>query len=323
MPISEALIKEIEENSFCEKDLKLVGKLIDDNELSIIIRCLSKNKYIKRLILAGNEFGDKEISDLANLENIEELNISDTKITDLGAQTLISSNLIRLDISVNNLSDEALKAIQSNYSILELNLSENNITDKGLDLIAKNKSIKKLILDNIQIPKNGIKNLLTHSTIETLSLKNCAINDEMAEEISKSKSLREITLSYNRITAIGVNALIKNSNIESLYLCKNRLDDSCVADLISMKNLKNLSLCFNKLTDYGANLLIKHFYKSNMENLNVSDNLTTKSLLLFAKKSNPDKKLLTSFETYKNNKRPSSIEENKNPTPKKPNLSIK
>lgn len=120
-----------------------------EEELLPAFEALIKNKTIERLELVEYPY-----------------------IPDKLAAELIRRNTTvqHLNLTDNNLTDEALKYIENNKTIEYLNVWNNKITDIGAGYIARNNSIKILIINKNWLTEAGAKLLSTHPTLEKLRI---------------------------------------------------------------------------------------------------------------------------------------------------------
>ena len=91
---------------------------------------------ISDLYLDGSQITDEGLKDVAKLQHLERLDLSDTKITDAG-----------------------LKEVAKLQKLKSLRLNDTEISDEGLKEVAKLKKLEKLDLNFTQITDNGAAEL--------------------------------------------------------------------------------------------------------------------------------------------------------------------
>jgi hypothetical protein len=258
------------------------SSLIDSTEL---LKTLVINyRYISNI---------KDIIGLENLFDLQALNLSDNRITEIkGLDTL--SNLKVLKLHHNNITE--IKGLENLFNLQELYLSYNKITEiKGLNTLS-NLKVLELHSNNITEIKGlenffnlqelhlsynkitEIKGLNALSNLKVLKLHSNNITEiKGLEDLSK---LQELHLSYNKITEIKgldtlsnlkilslynnyiteIKGLEKSSNLQKLYLSNNEISE--IKGLETLLNLQILNLSYNKIDEIrGMHNLIKlsHF----------------------------------------------------------------
>lgn len=109
-------------------------------------------------------FGDAELTSLEPIaENITIMDVSGTKISDKGAETLAKfPNLIELELYETEVSDSTLSAIKGLKNLQILNLHSTKITDQGLLKLYDLDSLQKVYLWNTGATKAGADKLQKH-----------------------------------------------------------------------------------------------------------------------------------------------------------------
>lgn len=86
--------------------------------------------------LSSKEINDKTFEGLRKLDQVAELNLSDTNITDAHMKNFsdpeIGGLLVSLDLSKTGISDAGLKEISESIYLTSLNLAETKVTDAGV-----------------------------------------------------------------------------------------------------------------------------------------------------------------------------------------------
>ena len=221
----------------------------------VLARILLKNKSIETLILQenflGEDAGDKIGTSLIENNTLKKLVISDNKIRNKGARSILENgiNLISIDLSDNDISPEVcyeLKIfIEHNKVLKEIIWNGNYIGFKGINFIVESlefkTKLKSLSLRNANIGKKGIKLL--------------------AEGITNNTFLEILDLGSNSIIYKSFVYLCDslNTNKIRIFRCRNNLlgDDSMkyFAENILNKNstscLTNFDFSSCKIYDQG------------------------------------------------------------------------
>nr|XP_061796626.1 NACHT, LRR and PYD domains-containing protein 3-like [Nerophis lumbriciformis] len=255
---------------------------------------LSSPSNLKSLSLSLNNLSDEGVEILSKglasphctLESLRLWNCNlDKGSCDLLASVLSSpSNLKRLDLRGNNLSDEGVEILSKglaspNCTLEKLILMECDL-DKGschllASVLSSPSNMKHLDLYDNGLSDEGVEILSKglaspNCTLESLDLSYCDLGKAschpLASVLSSPSNLRDLDLSLNNLSAEGVEILSKglaspNCTLEKLTLHGCDLKKgSChplASVLSSPSNLKHLNLTCNNVSDEGVKILSK------------------------------------------------------------------
>ena len=178
----------------------------------ILARILLNNTSIETLILQDNELGedsgDKIGASLIQNKCIKKLVVSDNKIKNKGARSIIEngSSLISLDLPNNDISPEVCFDLK-NLIIRSKNLKEviwngNNVGLKGINFIVEalkdSTKLKSLSLKNTSIGVSGIQSLadglFSNKYLEILDIGSNSINFQSFRELCDSLNNNKIRI---------------------------------------------------------------------------------------------------------------------------------
>ena len=253
------------------------------------ISALANLTNLQTLNLSGNSISD--IGALANLTNLTELNLSGNKIiSDISALGNLT-NLQTLNLSNNNISD--IGALASLTNLQTLYLSNNNISDisalGGLTNLTeldwsynKNISIGALAnlpnLQTLDLSGNGIISigeLGSLPNLQTLNLSSNNISDISA--LGTLTNLQTLNWSYNKI--IYISTLRNLTNLQTLNLSGNNISDiSALRSLTNLQTLKTLNLSGNKISDISALANLTNLQTLDLSGNGISDISALESL---------------------------------------------
>jgi internalin A len=253
------------------------------------ISALANLTNLQTLNLSGNSISD--IGALANLTNLTELNLSGNKIiSDISALRNLT-NLQTLNLSNNNISD--IGALASLTNLQTLYLSNNNISDisalGGLTNLTeldwsynKNISIGALAnlpnLQTLDLSGNGIISigeLGSLPNLQTLNLSSNNISDISA--LGNLTNLQTLNWSYNKI--IYISTLRNLTNLQTLNLSGNNISDiSALRSLTNLQTLKTLHLSGNKISDISALANLTNLQTLDLSGNGISDISALESL---------------------------------------------
>jgi hypothetical protein len=114
------------------------------------------------LALEGAKITDTGMQHLAKVENLNFLDLSETKVTDRGLKELTTgkaNNLEFLILRETRMTDTGLKDVAKLTRLVYLNLSATPITDAGLRELTNLKHIKALNLTGTEVTEGGIEKL--------------------------------------------------------------------------------------------------------------------------------------------------------------------
>jgi internalin A len=222
---------------------------------------------VTEVSLKGSWIMDSDLLTLAEIPTLQKLDLSHTRITDLGFQHLkklanvTEANLYYAEL----LGDEALAAMKSWKNLKKLNVRGTKVTDAGLANLA------------------GLP-------IETLDVGYSLFTDGGFEHLSALPKLTTIAVGGNKVSDVGLNTLRTLTELRSLDLSGAQRTDSGlwaaiitdrgVDSLIQLQNLQILNLRGSKVTDAGAGKLGK---LQQLKELNLGDTALSAKGLGFLK----------------------------------------
>ena len=251
--------------NFCnedfEKAIREAINLADDKPITIEI--LNNEKKLDLSEKGLSNISD--ISALANLTNLQTLNLSGNSISDIGALANLT-NLTELNLSGNKIISD-ISALRNLTNLQTLNLSSNNISDISAlgnltNLQTLNWSYNKIIY---------ISTLRNLTNLQTLNLSGNNISDISAlRSLTNLQTLKTLHLSGNKISDIS--ALANLTNLQTLDLSGNGISDiSALESLTNLKTLKTLHLSSNKISDISALANLTNLQTLYLSNNNISD----------------------------------------------------
>ena len=260
--------------------------------VAFLCDCLKEDNTLQCLKLSHNKIFNDKSSHITNLMMF-------TKVIE------INTNIQKLDMSYNSISDDGAAAIsdclKKNVSLQELNLASNNITNEGVkkisEAITMTATLQKLNLNNNNISDDGVeavsKSLKLNKSLQELNLRRglgefAVITDKGAKSISEAiqanTALQKLDLSGHKISDDGVAAISDclkiNVSLQELNLASNNITDvgaKKIAEAIQVvKTLQKLDLSGNNISDEGM-VAISDSLKINisLQELNLQSNKIT------------------------------------------------
>ena len=206
-------------NSITEKVAKNIAVILSHNtklkELDLSCKHLHKTSTID--ILNG----------MKNIQTLKRFKFSNNSISDCAVDYLAevlshNAELEELDLSYNALqvagTVKILKGMKRNSNLKKLNISNNNITNEAAKDVLYHPFQNSGALDVL----NGIKNI---STLKAVNISSNGITDDAADDIvavlSNNMALEEVDLSYNKLQAAGIIKILKGIK-NSLFSWKTK-----------------------------------------------------------------------------------------------------
>ncbi|TLY46553.1 MAG: hypothetical protein E6K54_08420 [Gammaproteobacteria bacterium] len=252
------------------------NQLLNDELFNPLLNSLAETN-LSELNLVNTNMTDVCATRLSNLiseglKNLNNLQIADNQITDLGLQKLaqgMQHSLIHtLDLSGQKFSPNALKvfsdALKGNSSLRALKISNAELeTDHIAALQTCLKNLDSLDVSNNELDIEAIQLLIKQargSHLRSLNIAGNALTDAVAVMISEhlsATSLRHLDISGSELTRHGFSALVKvfpDTQLLSFACEEAGLNDHAVIDLTSIFSnhsllLRSLNLNNNKITD--------------------------------------------------------------------------
>jgi len=191
-----------------------------DNENKHLLQEAKTFKKLKRLGIHNGNIDEKEILVIADLTELEELQLFGTKISDQGLMALTKiKNLKRLGLNNTKITDEGIATLKAFEKLERLDLGYNpQLTDQATPPLVEMKSLKYLDLHYTKITDEGLKSL------------------------AKMEHLTGIHLVSTKTTATGLKSLAPLKNLERLQIDGQAVDQDSLPAILGMKKLKYLGL---------------------------------------------------------------------------------
>ncbi|KAM5129361.1 NACHT, LRR and PYD domains-containing protein 3-like [Mantella aurantiaca] len=284
------------------KRLSLMNNQLKDSSCSHLASGIRDNQTLRTLNLSYNNLEGPDFSDLMEAlptSQIEELHLYNNHLTDISCPHLASGirnnqTLRTLKLSDNNLGGPHftdLMAALTTSRIEELHLDVNYLTHSSCPQLASgirhNQTLRTLDLshNNLEGPHfSDLMAALTTSQIEDLQLVDNHLTDSscphLASVIRNNQTLRTLNLSENNMEGphfSDMMAALTTSRIQELHLMYNQLTDISCPHLASgirdNQTLRTLNLSYNKLDGPDFSALMAALTKSQIEELQITNNL--------------------------------------------------
>lgn len=145
-----------------------------DNALAAALR---DHKCLRHLKLDENEaIGDAGVLFLNNNlpSSLVKLGLTMCNISDIGARALLMNKQIRkLKVKMNNITDESLKLLKFNTSLIYISIDALRSEEMVRIIGEENKTLKQLSVISIPLTETTIESLTRNTSLHYLKIKNC------------------------------------------------------------------------------------------------------------------------------------------------------
>jgi hypothetical protein len=266
---SELELQDSDLQCFVENCLKM-----NRNEHSKIIQ-KERRLAIQSLDLSRNRISDDGAKVLCKITSLCHVYLSTNDIGETGATELFKHPHIKtLMLSYNNIVDRSILSMsnQQYSNVTKLDLSFNMLSEQGIRMLCQCMSLKKLHLKFIGLKNEVVAFFLQLTNLQMLDLSCNNISDEGAIILAKHPSVQELHLGFNSISNSGASALFMNNRLTILSLNNNNISSEGLKILPFNKTLIHLDLSNNNIDDLGAVLVSKHFH---LKSVNLANNNIT------------------------------------------------
>jgi len=183
--------------------------------------------------LAGTWINDSEMLDLLAFHNLQQLDLSHTRVSDEGllnlrpALSIVDLNLLYAE----QITDQGMNAIKDWKQLAHLNVRGTRISDGTLGIVAKLEQMESLDVSNTAMTENGLEGLIPLTRLKHLAIGLNRLNDGALEILRFLTTLESLDLGgprgvarnsqRSRSTGIGpglLRALTELTNLHTLKL---------------------------------------------------------------------------------------------------------
>ena len=125
------------------------------------IDSIAQLEQLEVLELSDTIISDRGVAKLVNLKNLHTLDLSHSRVTQLGIATLAElPNLRRLDLSrAEGINDDAIPQLHELKQLEVLNLTQSNVTGAGLRKLAAHDGLRRLFIGDVESTEEQISSL--------------------------------------------------------------------------------------------------------------------------------------------------------------------
>ncbi|KAH6831756.1 hypothetical protein C2S53_008375 [Perilla frutescens var. hirtella] len=188
-------------------------------------------------------------NELGNLSNLIKLNLGFNNLTELIPTALGRlSNIQSLYINGNNLQGSISHVLCSLKKLYSVDFSENNFSGQIPRCLVDLPFLREINFSGNAFSSYIPSSLWSSQQVEKLYLSNNFIDGSLSREIGNMKNLIELDLSGNHLSGQIPGTISKLQNLISLSLSNNKLDGQLNDSFSELKGLEYLDLSYNNLS---------------------------------------------------------------------------
>lgn len=143
------------------------------------------------------------------------------------SQLALLPHLAHLDLSLTRITDLGLQQLKNAPGIVELNLYyAEQITDEGMAAVKGWKKLKRINLRGTKVTDTTLEHLANVTTLEAIDVGFAQITDVGLDRLAPLVNLKELVISGNKLTDNGLQALRQFPGLTHLSLGGSQRTDS-------------------------------------------------------------------------------------------------
>jgi hypothetical protein len=204
--------------------------------------------------LRGAWVTDADLELLAAIPSLEKIDLSLSRVTDLGLLRLKNlPNVRELNLFFAELvTDEGLACMRDWKRIERLNLRGTKVTDNTLALLAGKESIRALDIGYAEVTDSGLQHLPKLPNLRELAFGGNKMTEIGLEVLRALPNLTRLDIAgrqrtdsglwYVAFTDVGLDPILTLSNLEDLNLSGTQVSSKGIQQLRALKKLERLNL---------------------------------------------------------------------------------
>jgi Leucine Rich repeat len=218
-----------------EPGMKAVGQLV----------------HLEHLTFFRSRFLKGGFAHLANLQNLRTLNLEGTTVDDDATLTSLKglTALTELNLGDTKITDLGMPSLRGLNNLEDLNLNRALISDTGLSQLAGLTALARLSIIGTRLNGTGLAHLKGLTRLEELSLESTGVGDAGLVHLAGLVNLKILRLNGTKVGDAGVAHLKGLTKLEELSLDHTAITDAGLADLTTLPHLAILSVQNTRVTD--------------------------------------------------------------------------
>lgn len=213
------------------------GFPIEDSSLD----CIAHLSGLQSLTIEQSDIGDEGVKRLANLKNLEILNLNHTLISPAATKTIAAlSKLSELDLDGNRLNNQSLAELTNLKNLQKLQLRNCGLSAGALRFTQNWANLTELKLGGNKIGNEGAASLPIMPKIFELNLDRCDLSDQGLISLGKQSGLVKLFARGNHISRAGLRGLAQARNLNYLNISGSPVDPHALSELRPLKKLSTV-----------------------------------------------------------------------------------
>ncbi len=261
--------------------LDLSGCELSENQLSF----LAQMPGLVELNLRRSSIKDNQLVYLRLLKKLKSLDLGETEITDAAMPILASFALLEnLSLFNDEINDRGLQQL-AQLKLRSIELSGSNISEQGLAFLCEIKTLQSLQLGNLDLSSRGLEALSNLTELTSLSIDGIsALDSDSFTQLARFKRLRFLNLARTGFRDSDLCHLKALNDIQGLDLSNTLIRGSTLSQLCKLPRLWSLNLSGTAIDD---NALAKISCLKNLRILSLTDCKVSKKAELSLRRSIP------------------------------------
>lgn len=233
------------------------------------LKQLGKFTKLTRVILDGTKVDSSSFDQLAEILNLEYLDISRSSPSAEDFEKLKPLKRLKfLQLLKATLSAEGLKVLSGYPALEQIRCGQTRVGDEELQYLSELKTLKAIDLSDCnRVTIVGLEALSHCPNLSFLKVWGDSINDEAMRFVAKMKSLKVLGLNDSNVTDEGFKALA-NLNLKEIHLFRTSIGDETLRVIAGMPSVVKLNLRDTRISDQGIEYLTS---LKNLEKLDLSE----------------------------------------------------
>ena len=234
-----AALKNLQANDLGALSLANKGRgfPIEDSSLD----CIAHLTGLQSLTIEQSDIGDEGVKKLANLKNLEILNLNHTLISPASIKTIATlSKLSELDLDGNRLNNQSLADLANLKNLQKLQLRSCGLSAGALKYTQNWGNLCELKLGGNKLGNEGIARLPIMPKIFELNLDRCDLSDQGLISLGKQTGMVKLFARGNRISQAGLRGLAQARSLNYLNISGSPVDPQALAELRPLKKLSTV-----------------------------------------------------------------------------------
>jgi len=175
-----------------------------------------KHLRLQSLDLSGASVRDDDLMHVAAMDQLSDLDLSDTQIGDAGVRHLAGLSLTRLILRRCPVTDAGLDSIGRIQFLEELSLSGAPITSAGIAQLKPLRQLTRLYLNDTAVDDSGLPDLAQLSSLEGLALRDTKVSDVQIGVLGQLPRLRILHLGGVNVSDMSLNQMVNWPALEGV-----------------------------------------------------------------------------------------------------------